>query len=746
MSFNLQEYIIFRTDPAVSRELFNAEVDTNFKMVSNPWINTRQYEEGNIIYHPIPVDDPEATGGQSNRLVWLRAKRRTTLGVFNIADWDLIGGVGVGDISANAANSFGKINVNFVGGSGFQAGATGVNASVPDDTVNFIAGPGIVLLHDVNTNSIKFQANNTGPGGATGATGFIGGTGATGFIGGTGATGSGATGIAGPIGLTGATGSTGATGLGATGSTGSTGATGFIGGTGATGIGLTGATGAGLPGATGAGLPGATGLGLTGTTGLTGATGPEGDSGPNGADGSDGSNSGRWAFNGIQPASIDPSAENFITNATAINALTKIWISNTSNGGSSFFGWLNNARTLRNLGNTLFLQITELGNNSIIGVWDVSSIIDETGYFEINLASNLVGSGVLTEDSIYTISYVFNGKTGATGLTGFNGATGATGATGGTGFIGGTGATGLGATGATGIGGTGATGFIGTTGATGLGATGSTGFIGSTGSTGFTGSTGPDGATGAGLTGATGGQGIQGATGAQGIQGSIGATGSQGIQGVTGSQGIQGFIGATGSQGVQGIQGATGSQGVTGSQGTQGFTGATGVQGIQGVTGSQGTQGFTGATGNTGAAGSLTLTGTTDNGVITLDGSAPNATVESNLTFNGSVLSLTGSMTATSTVTASNFITTSDMRIKTQIIPITNAIEILSKFTAYEYIKNDQQEAGFIAQEVQRAIPYAVFETADGLLNMTDRPILAYLHKAILDIKADLDQLKYKIN
>ena len=713
MSFNLQEYIIFRTDPAVSRELFNAEVDTNFKMVSNPWISTRQYEEGNIIYHPIPVDDPEATGGQSNRLVWLRAKRRTTLGVFNLADWDLIGGVGVGDISANAANSFGKINVNFVGGSGFQAGATGVNASVPDDTVNFIAGPGIVLLHDVNTNSIKFQANNTGPGGATGATGFIGGTGATGFIGGTGATGSGATGIAGPIGLTGATGSTGATGLGATGSTGSTGATGFIGGTGATGIGLTGATGAGLPGATGAGLPGATGLGLTGTTGLTGATGPEGDSGPNGADGSDGSNSGRWAFNGIQPASIDPSAENFITNATAINALTKIWISNTSNGGSSFFGWLNNARTLRNLGNTLFLQITELGNNNIIGVWDVSSIIDETGYFEINLASNLVGSGVLTEDSIYTISYVFNGKSGATGLTGFNGATGATGATGGTGFIGGTGATGLGATGATGIGGTGATGFIGSTGATGLGATGSTGFIGSTGSTGFTGSTGPDGATGSGATGLT------------------GATGVQGIQGATGVQGIQGNQGSTGVQGIQGNQGSTGVQG---------------IQGIQGATGNTGAVGFTGATGNTGAAGSLTLTGTTDNGVITLDGSAPNATVESNLTFNGSVLSLTGSMTATSTVTASNFITTSDMRIKTQIIPITNAIEILSKFTAYEYIKNDQQEAGFIAQEVQKAIPYAVFETEDGLLNMTDRPILAYLHKAILDIKADLDQLKNKIN
>ena len=41
-SFNLQEYILFRTE--IKRELTNAEVDTNFKMVSNPWESTRIYE------------------------------------------------------------------------------------------------------------------------------------------------------------------------------------------------------------------------------------------------------------------------------------------------------------------------------------------------------------------------------------------------------------------------------------------------------------------------------------------------------------------------------------------------------------------------------------------------------------------------------------------------------------------------------------------------------------------------------
>ena len=50
---DLQEYIKFRTE--LGRELFNSEVDDNFKMVSNPWSATRQYVEGNIVYKEIPL-------------------------------------------------------------------------------------------------------------------------------------------------------------------------------------------------------------------------------------------------------------------------------------------------------------------------------------------------------------------------------------------------------------------------------------------------------------------------------------------------------------------------------------------------------------------------------------------------------------------------------------------------------------------------------------------------------------------
>ena len=75
MAFNLQEYILFRLE--VQRELFNGEVDTNFKMVANPWVAYRVYEEGNIVYHPVEIE-PEvsgSTGQPEQHLAWWRANR-----------------------------------------------------------------------------------------------------------------------------------------------------------------------------------------------------------------------------------------------------------------------------------------------------------------------------------------------------------------------------------------------------------------------------------------------------------------------------------------------------------------------------------------------------------------------------------------------------------------------------------------------------------------------------------------------
>jgi hypothetical protein len=65
----------------------------------------------------------------------------------------------------------------------------------------------------------------------------------------------------------------------------------------------------------------------------------------------------------------------------------------------------------------------------------------------------------------------------------------------------------------------------------------------------------------------------------------------------------------------------------------------TSITAEKGATGSQGPIGLAGPTG---ATGSLSLSGSTDNGLLTLNGSSPNVNVESNLRFDGYTLNLDG--------------------------------------------------------------------------------------------------------
>ena len=103
-----------------------------------------------------------------------------------------------------------------------------------------------------------------------------------------------------------------------------------------------------------------------------------------------------------------------------------------------------------------------------------------------------------------------------------------------------------------------------------------------------------------------------------------------------------------------------------------------------------------------------------------------------------------GSSTTT-TITAANFITTSDKRLKSDIKPIQEGLETIKKFVSYEYVKDGVQDAGFLAQEVQEAIPYSIGEREDGFLTMRDRPVLAHMHKAILELEARLAAIEEKL-
>ena len=227
-----------------------------------------------------------------------------------------------------------------------------------------------------------------GPQGPTGATGSPGSNGATGSQGATGANGS--------TGPQGATGSQGATG--ANGSTGPQGATGTSGATGATG--RTGATGA--TGSTGA----------NGATGATGSQGVMGSTGATGITGTDGSNSGKW----ILSTSSSPSPGTFFTNSTNTGDTSQIIISNLADNLTNYYGWNQAASAATALGNPLYLQISEVGNATVSGIYQITAVNDNTGSYSYVVLSILSAGGLFTIGKEYTISWVYSGKNGVDGF------------------------------------------------------------------------------------------------------------------------------------------------------------------------------------------------------------------------------------------------------------------------------------------------------------------------------------------
>lgn len=147
--------------------------------------------------------------------------------------------------------------------------------------------------------------------------------------------------------------------------------------------------------------------------------------------------------------------------------------------------------------------------------------------------------------------------------------------------------------------------------------------------------------------------------------------------------------------------------------------------------------------------GGVTINNNVDNYVITATGTANTINGESTLTYNASTGTLcatgAGGVCVTNCVSADNFITTSDIRLKSDIKELKCSIDVLKKFKSYAYIKGGYEDAGFIAQEVCEAIPYTVTTNTEGYLTMRDRPILAYMHNAIIELSNKLNCLESKI-
>lgn len=102
--------------------------------------------------------------------------------------------------------------------------------------------------------------------------------------------------------------------------------------------------------------------------------------------------------------------------------------------------------------------------------------------------------------------------------------------------------------------------------------------------------------------------------------------------------------------------------------------------------------------------------------------------------------------TFTGTVTAPNFVSSSDARLKSDIAPIPDALAKVLALTGvtFSMAGGETRQMGLIAQEVQAVAPEAVVE-AEGILRLAYGNLVGLLVEAIKDLATQVDQLKRSV-
>ncbi len=95
------------------------------------------------------------------------------------------------------------------------------------------------------------------------------------------------------------------------------------------------------------------------------------------------------------------------------------------------------------------------------------------------------------------------------------------------------------------------------------------------------------------------------------------------------------------------------------------------------------------------------------------------------------------------TVTAPNFVSSSDARLKSDISPIADALAKVQALTGVTFTiaGSDGRQMGLIAQQVQAVAPESVVE-AEGVLRLAYGNLVGLLVEAIKDLAQEVDQLK----
>ena len=232
---------------------------------------------------------------------------------------------------------------------------------------------------------------------------------------------------------------------------------------------------------------------------------------------------------------------------------------------------------------------------------------------------------------------------------------------------------------------------------------------------------------------------------------------------------IKGDRGLQGPQGIQGIQGPKGDVGPVGPPGPKGDTGdltpyqkkedttltttaKTVVGGINELN-----SGKLGKTEKASSATTADSAGTANklttpraiNGV-NFDGTA-NITIADNTkmplagnhTKSGN-LTVTGALNGNTITSTGNVTAYSDRRTKADLKEVKDSLEKLKKLTAYEYlmITSNEESMGFLADEVEKVFPSAVFEDENGIKKVAYLQLIAPIVNALKEIDERLKKLE----
>ena len=134
------------------------------------------------------------------------------------------------------------------------------------------------------------------------------------------------------------------------------------------------------------------------------------------------------------------------------------------------------------------------------------------------------------------------------------------------------------------------------------------------------------------------------------------------------------------------------------------------------------------------AVGVVSITATTGNtdstdGALTVAGGvgiAENLTVNSNITAGG------------------NITCSSDIRLKKDIVEIDNCVDKVKKLRGvnFKWIKDDRDDFGVIAQEVEEVAPHAVIENKEGMKSVDYGRLTTLLIQAVKEQQTQIDELK----